>query len=88
MMTSGEQPCYSLINVPNDVEFPSEAQLKDKFEHGLVIIKFLLLEFRWYESEDWGFEKINFNDSIWGKDKSKFDDVCYSFLPTINRSFS
>nr|CAD2184753.1 unnamed protein product [Meloidogyne enterolobii] len=34
MMTSGEQPCYSLINVPNDVEFPSEAQLKDKFEHG------------------------------------------------------
>ena len=46
MMTSGEQPCYSLINVPNDVEFPSEAQLKDKFEHGLVIIKFLLLEFR------------------------------------------
>ncbi|CAK5030221.1 unnamed protein product [Meloidogyne enterolobii] len=33
MMTSGEQPCYSLINVPNDVEFPSEAQLKDKFEH-------------------------------------------------------
>ncbi|KAL3116189.1 hypothetical protein niasHT_002313 [Heterodera trifolii] len=33
-MTSGEQPCFTLIHVANDVEFPSEGQLKDKFEHG------------------------------------------------------
>uniref|UniRef100_A0A914CKB2 Coatomer subunit beta n=1 Tax=Acrobeloides nanus TaxID=290746 RepID=A0A914CKB2_9BILA len=33
-MTSGEAPCYLLIHVPNDAEFPSEAQLKDKFEKG------------------------------------------------------
>uniref|UniRef100_A0A183BWD3 Coatomer subunit beta n=1 Tax=Globodera pallida TaxID=36090 RepID=A0A183BWD3_GLOPA len=34
MSSSGEQPCYALIHVANDVEFPSEGQLKDKFEHG------------------------------------------------------
>jgi coatomer subunit beta len=33
-MTSGEQPCYTLIHVPNDLELPSESQLKDKFEKG------------------------------------------------------
>ncbi|KAI1727742.1 coatomer beta subunit appendage platform domain-containing protein [Ditylenchus destructor] len=33
-MTSGEQPCYTLIHVQNDVEFPTEQQLKDKFEKG------------------------------------------------------
>ena len=32
-------PCYSLIHVPNDAEFPSEGQLKEKFEHGDVAIK-------------------------------------------------
>uniref|UniRef100_A0A183BWY7 26S proteasome non-ATPase regulatory subunit 6 n=1 Tax=Globodera pallida TaxID=36090 RepID=A0A183BWY7_GLOPA len=34
MTSSGEQPCYALVHVANDVEFPSEGQLKDKFEHG------------------------------------------------------
>ncbi|KAH7727282.1 coatomer subunit beta-2 [Aphelenchoides avenae] len=33
-MTSGELPCYTLIHVPNDMELPSEAQLKEKFEKG------------------------------------------------------
>jgi hypothetical protein len=34
MTSSGELPCFSLIHVANDVEFPSEGQLKEKFEHG------------------------------------------------------
>uniref|UniRef100_A0A914HF88 26S proteasome non-ATPase regulatory subunit 6 n=1 Tax=Globodera rostochiensis TaxID=31243 RepID=A0A914HF88_GLORO len=34
MASSGKQPCYTLVHVANDVEFPSEGQLKDKFEHG------------------------------------------------------
>ncbi|CCD61981.1 Coatomer subunit beta [Caenorhabditis elegans] len=33
-MSSGEQPCYTLIHVPSDAELPSEAQLKEKFEKG------------------------------------------------------
>ncbi|CAJ0957695.1 unnamed protein product, partial [Mesorhabditis belari] len=33
-MASSELPCYTLIHVPNDVELPSEAQLKEKFEKG------------------------------------------------------
>uniref|UniRef100_A0A7E4V9Z9 Coatomer subunit beta n=1 Tax=Panagrellus redivivus TaxID=6233 RepID=A0A7E4V9Z9_PANRE len=33
-MTSSELPCYALINVPKDVEFPSDQQLKEKFEKG------------------------------------------------------
>lgn len=41
MLTSGEQPCYSLINVPNDIEFPSESQLKEKFEHGKIQYYFI-----------------------------------------------
>jgi hypothetical protein len=40
MATTGELPCYSLIHVANDAEFPSEQQLKDKFEKGMY--KFLL----------------------------------------------
>ena len=36
-MTSGEAPCYLLIHVPNDAEFPSEAQLKEKFEKGNLL---------------------------------------------------
>lgn len=37
MTFSGEQPCYTLIHVSNDIEFPSEGQLKDKFEHGISL---------------------------------------------------
>ncbi|GMS84191.1 hypothetical protein PENTCL1PPCAC_6366, partial [Pristionchus entomophagus] len=33
-MSSAEQPCYTLIHVPTDTEFPSEQQLKEKFEKG------------------------------------------------------
>lgn len=33
-MSSSEQPCYTLIHVPNDVEFPTENQLREKFEKG------------------------------------------------------
>uniref|UniRef100_A0A0M3I5H8 Coatomer subunit beta n=1 Tax=Ascaris lumbricoides TaxID=6252 RepID=A0A0M3I5H8_ASCLU len=33
-MTSGELPCYTLINVPSDFELPSEVQLKEKLEKG------------------------------------------------------
>uniref|UniRef100_A0AC34FFK2 Coatomer subunit beta n=1 Tax=Panagrolaimus sp. ES5 TaxID=591445 RepID=A0AC34FFK2_9BILA len=36
MATTGELPCFSLIHVANDAEFPSEQQLKDKFEKGDV----------------------------------------------------
>ncbi|VDK43527.1 unnamed protein product [Anisakis simplex] len=33
-MTSGELPCYTLINVPSDFEPPTEVQLKEKLEKG------------------------------------------------------
>ncbi|GMR36407.1 hypothetical protein PMAYCL1PPCAC_06602, partial [Pristionchus mayeri] len=33
-MSSAEQSCYTLIHVPTDTEFPSEQQLKEKFEKG------------------------------------------------------
>uniref|UniRef100_A0A915DJP9 Coatomer subunit beta n=1 Tax=Ditylenchus dipsaci TaxID=166011 RepID=A0A915DJP9_9BILA len=39
MMSSGEQPCYTLIHVANDVEFPTEVQLREKFEKGDIKVK-------------------------------------------------
>lgn len=37
MNATGEQPCYTLINVATDLTFPTEAQLKEKFEKGTFI---------------------------------------------------
>jgi len=87
-MTSsvGELPCYSLIQVANDLEYPSEGQLKEKFEHGKrnkfydYIIK--SMHFRWYKSENRNVEKIDINDTIRRKSKPKFDDVRDSILFT------
>lgn len=38
MSMSLEPPCYILVNVPNDMEFPTENQLKDKMEKGILFI--------------------------------------------------
>ncbi|KAK0406952.1 hypothetical protein QR680_018909 [Steinernema hermaphroditum] len=36
---AGEQPCYTLIHIPNDYEAPSEQELKYLFEHGDTRLK-------------------------------------------------
>lgn len=33
-MSAAEQPCYTLIGVPNGYEFPKEETLREKFENG------------------------------------------------------
>ena len=34
-MASTDPTCYTLMHVPNDVEFPKEETLKEKLEKGL-----------------------------------------------------
>lgn len=38
-MNAVEQPCFTLINIPNDSDMPSETQLKHELEHGDVYTK-------------------------------------------------
>ena len=42
--TTVEQPCYTIINLPQDVEQPTESKLKEELEKGDVKVYWPLID--------------------------------------------
>ncbi len=43
-MADGETTCYTLIHVPNDVEFPTEDTLKETLERGRIDLRWIVVK--------------------------------------------